>query len=249
MNSLLDRTDLVGRLFFPSDRTSPAPPGAEDRFVDVPGAGLHVRLHPAEAARGAVLLFHGNGENVCDWDEAARTFARHGARLLVVDYRGYGASTGVSTLRRVLDDAHVVLAAVRRWVPLPLVLMGRSLGSAPAWDVAQSAPDLSGVVIDSGFSDVDAFAVRRGLDPATLLPDDRFALDPLPKVAASRAPLLLLHGEVDRAIVIREAEAAAKASTVADTTLVRLPGRGHNDLYLHPDYWRSLGAFLGRVFV
>ena len=250
MNVLLEREDLIGRLFFPSDRKSPTPEGAVEHHVPVDGASLHLRVHQADLARagkGTLLLFHGNGENVCDWDEAARTFARHGVCLAVLDYRGYGASTGVPTFARLLSDAETVLAHVRSSFPGPLGVMGRSLGSAAAW--ALDTTGLASVVIDSGFTEVDAFAVRRGIDPQKLSEHERRVIDPLPRIAASRVPLLLLHGEEDRAIAVREAEAAFDASRSEDKTLCRLPGRGHNDLFLHPDYWRTLAAFLHRTLV
>lgn len=242
---LLDNADLIGRLFFPSDRHTPPPAGARDHFVSVPGADLHLRVHGG--AGPALLLFHGNGENVCDWDEAAPTFARRGVRLCVVDYRGYGLSTGTPTMRNVLDDAPLIHAALTAIIEGPVVVMGRSLGSAPAWELAAQRPDLLGVVIDSGFTDVDAFTRRRGIDPNTLPAEERRVLERLPKITASHQPLLLLHGEGDRAIAITEAEAARTASAATDKTLVRLPGKGHNDLWSHPDYGQSLAAFLARV--
>lgn len=242
---LLSNPDLTGRLFFPSDRTTPPPTGASDYSLEVPGARLHLRMHAG--AGPTLLLLHGNGENVCDWDEAAPSFARRGVRLAVFDYRGYGKSTGVPTMANVFDDAQRVRDALTVIAPGPLVVMGRSLGSAPAWRLAASTPDLAAVVIDSGFTDVDAFSRRRGIDPQTLPADEREALDPIPRIAASHQPLLLLHGEEDRAITIREAEAALAASPAPDKSLVRLPGKGHNDLWSHPDYDRALGAFLSRI--
>jgi len=242
---LLDNPDLIDRLFFPSDRHSPPPAGASDYNLEVPGAHLHLRVHSGSGP--VLLLLHGNGENVCDWDEAAPTFVRRGVRLAVFDYRGYGKSTGIPTMQNVFDDTQRVQAALVVIAPGPLALMGRSLGSAPAWALAEQTPDLLGVVIDSGFTDVDAFARRRGIDPSVLPEGERAALDPLPKIARCQHPLLLLHGEEDRAIAITEAEAALAASNASDKALVRLPGKGHNDLWSHPDYGRSLTAFLARI--
>ena len=242
---LLDNPDLIDRLFFPSDKQSSPPAGASDYHLEVPGARLHLRLH--SGAGPVLLLLHGNGENVCDWDEAAPTFAQRGVRLAVFDYRGYGKSTGIPTMQHVFDDAQRVQAALAVIAPGSIALMGRSLGSAPAWVLAERTPDLLGVVIDSGFTDVDAFARRRGIDPSLLPEGERAALDPIPKIARSQQPLLLLHGEEDRAIAITEAEAALAASGASDKTLVRLPGKGHNDLWSHRDYGQSLASFLARV--
>src|SRR5688500_12337103 len=97
-------------LFFPRAIASEAPAGAHDHFVDVDGAALHLRIHAHASAVATVLFFHGNGEVIADYDHAARSFADAGASLAVVDYRGYGQSTGTPTLRSIILDAHDVLA-------------------------------------------------------------------------------------------------------------------------------------------
>jgi pimeloyl-ACP methyl ester carboxylesterase len=97
---VFDSPEFNARLFFPRPDRGPPPPGARDLFVDVPGARLHLRWHTAATpARAVVLLFHGNGEVVADYDDLADHYAAAGAELVVVDFRGYGASTGVPTLR------------------------------------------------------------------------------------------------------------------------------------------------------
>lgn len=244
--ALLDRTDLIGNLFFPRTDEAPSPANATDYTVAVSGAALHLRIHNGPPGAGIVLMFHGNGEIVSDWNAAASDFAEHGFRLAVVDYRGYGRSTGTPTIRTLLSDANAVLDYVAATFADPLVVMGRSLGSAAAWQAIAHAAQrhrVCGVVIDSGFVSVDAFAQRRGLAPQAIDADARRALDPMPKLATVTCPVLLLHGERDAAIAITEAVAAFEALT-CPKQLVRLAGRGHNDLSWHPDYWAKLGAFL-----
>lgn len=241
--SLLTREDLVGSLFFPQAVRSPPPPDARDLFVDVDGARLHVRIH-GEPWQPLVLFFHGNAETVADYDEVARELTGR-VQLAVTDYRGYGESTGRPTLQRLFDDALAVFDAVRPHAPLAPVVMGRSLGSAAAWHlVEQRGGHLSGVVVDSGFSDLDAFARRRGLAPSALTTEERRVLDPLPKAARCEVPVLLLHGEDDALIPLAEAVRVAKACPASQRSLVTVPGRGHNDVLLDSRWWQALGRFL-----
>ncbi|MBX7195248.1 MAG: lysophospholipase, partial [Sandaracinaceae bacterium] len=200
----------------------------------------HLRVHGASGP--LLLLFHGNGEIVSDWDAAARSLVARGVRFAVLDYRGYGRSGGAPTMGRVLDDAWIVLAYAHALAGSDVIVMGRSLGSAPCWEVA-SAPCVRAVIVDSGFASVDAFARRRGLDPASLTQAERDALDPLPKIGEVTAPTLLLHGEDDAVIAHAEAERAHQALRT-DKHLVTIPGRGHNDLSMHPAYWQALAPFL-----
>jgi fermentation-respiration switch protein FrsA (DUF1100 family) len=203
-------------------------------------------------------------------------------------------------MRRVLEDAWIVLAYAHALAGAPVIVMGRSLGSAPCWEVA-SASSVRAVIVDSGFTSVEAFARRRGVDPASLSREEHAALDPLPKIARVSVPTLLLHGENDTVIAHTEAEQAlaalrdapkartgqtggeavdlgrpaagaaeqtpgaarervrradeqggmggscrlpAAAPKAREAELATIPGRGHNDLSMHPAYWQALAPFL-----
>jgi alpha-beta hydrolase superfamily lysophospholipase len=244
---VFDSPEFNARLFFPRPDRGPPPPGARDLFVDVPGARLHLRWHTAATpARAVVLLFHGNGEVVADYDDLADHYAAAGAELVVVDFRGYGASTGVPTLRAAIADAAPTLAAVRAATRLPVVVMGRSLGSACAAELYRQRPaGVVGVILESGASDLAGLVRRRGLPvPHAFSADDRATFDPLPKLAAGDLPLLVLHGADDELIDPAEARAAHAHAGAAHKQLVFIPDRGHNDLGLAPAYWQALATFL-----
>jgi hypothetical protein len=253
MPRFLDDPALSANVFFPRPDASPPPPGARDVFIPVDGARLHARLHPAQRPAAALLLFHGNGEVVADYDEAASLFERAGARLAVVDYRGYGESSGAPSLGTLLSDARPVVDALAPQLThegrrLPLIVMGRSLGSAAAAELARAAPACgAGFVLESGFSDLLAFARRRGVRLDAVAEEDLQALCPKRKLAACNAPLLVLHGAEDTLIAPAEGVANHEASAARDKRLVLIPGRGHNDLSFHPRYWEELGAFVARV--
>lgn len=250
MTTLLDHPAVAANLFFARPDFSPPPSGARDERIEVaPGVRLHARIHEATGASANLILFHGNGEVVSDYDDAAHHFARAGARLAVVDYRGYGRSEGEPSLRALLADALPVFTGVRAKLgPEPTIVMGRSLGSACAAELARAAPGaLAGIVFESGFSDVGSFAVRRGLARETVREADVDEIGPIGKLAASTVPLLVLHGERDTLIPAAEGRAAYEASAARDKELVIVPGRGHNDVSFHPAYWQALTTFIARV--
>ena len=254
MMSLLDHPALDRTIFFPRPTFAAPPPGARDVMLEVaPGIHLHARIHDAPESAASIVLFHGNGEVVSDYDALAPEFRRAGAALSVIDFRGYGLSEGTPTLRNLVGDARPALGAIlpylaRDGATPPLVVMGRSLGSACAAELSVALPQaIAGIVFESGFSDVTGLARRRGI-PLTSVPDsDLDLLCPLRKLGRSRLPLLVLHGELDTLILPDEGRAVVEASAAADKRLVLIPGRGHNDLSLHPLYWQELAAFIQRV--
>lgn len=245
--SVFDSPEFNERLFFPRGDSTPPPDGAEDDFVEVGGASLHVRYHGVAAGRDrrTLLLFHGNGEVVSDYDDLAGLYAAAGFALAVVDYRGYGQSTGSPSLRQIIADAHVILGAVHVAAGRSIVVMGRSLGSACAADLyAKNLPIIEGVIIESGLADLAGLVRRRGLEPpAQLTDDERATFDPLPKLARGKGPLLVMHGERDTMIAPSEAEAAFAAAGSTKKKLVIVPGRGHNDVSASRTYWDALAAF------
>jgi len=244
--SIFDSDEFNERLFVLRDDASPVPPRAHDRMIDVDGARLHVRLHEVPAGKGTLLLFHGNGEVVADYDRAAAQFARVGVGLAVTDYRGYGQSTGTPSLRTMIADARVVAEAVR-----PQLVMGRSLGGLAAHELyARPVAGLEGVVLESALFDLKGLIRRRGLEPPAAFSDEeRVTFEPATKLASGRLPLLVLHGERDELIAPGEAMSvlATAGSTAGDKALVIVPRRGHNDVSLEDSYWSALAGFIAQV--
>jgi fermentation-respiration switch protein FrsA (DUF1100 family) len=215
-------------------------------MVDVGGARVHVRRYAAPGARCALLLFHGNGEVVADYDDVSELYAKLGIALVAADFRGYGQSDGEPALRHIVEDARVIAA----WMGnSPFVVMGRSLGGVAAHELyARPVAGMVGVVLESALSDLRGLIQRRGIEPpAAFTPDELAAFDPSTKLALGRLPLLVLHGAHDTLIDPREARATLAAAGSADKKLVFVPGRGHNDLSLDEAYWLALAEFVDRI--
>ncbi len=255
MTSVFDLIAFSARLFHPSDHDTFAPPGARDLMLPVdPGTVLHVRIHEHVGATSTVLLFHGNGEVVADFDGFVRWYREAGANLAVAEYRGYGRCDGMPSLRACLHDAVHVLRALQpelRRTGVPLAVMGRSLGSFSALEVAASGePLLDALVIESGIGDLDGFASRRGYDAARdVTEQDREDFCPLRKVRKVVVPTLVLHGAQDDIVDPENARRLYEACGSRDKQLVLVPERGHNDIFLGQPYWPSLAGFLRKLEV
>lgn len=249
MPSLFDAPVFNERLFYPMPDEAPPPAGARDLEVAVPGGRIQVRLFSAPSVACTLLLFPGNGEKPSDYDDMAGRYAEAGARLAVAGYRGYGRSLGEPTLRRALADAEAAFEALAAEVEGPIVVLGRSLGSSCAAQLAARAhPRLAGLVWECGFVDLYALIGRRGMAiPAQLPEPDLADFDPARKLALCPLPLLVFHGTEDSVIDPAEAALALRASGADQKQLVRIQGGGHNDLLGRTEYWRALELFLAGV--
>lgn len=246
MGSLFDSPEFNQSLFFPRPTASAPPHGASDRQIAVDGAVLHLRWHRPLPAALTVLLFHGNGEVVADYDSSAERFADCGANLAVVDYRGYGRSTGTPSLRHALRDAPAVVEDLVRAGATRLIVMGRSLGSASAAEL-YARPDeaVVGFIWESGIVDLFKLVERRGITPPAQMTDADVAdFDACEKLKRGDRPLLILHGSQDTLIDPSEAQRAFEAAGTQQKSQVRIALRGHNDLSFDEAYWNAVRRFV-----
>lgn len=242
VDHLLDRPE-IGRILFHPRREGLHP--TEDaraktvRFTVAEGITLGGRLYPAGQNAPVILYFHGNGEIASDYDDLAPLYGRLGLTLLVVDYRGYGISTGTPLASTLLTDAMSVfeqtpaLLAGHDLTPVRLLVMGRSLGSAPALAVAaQGGAKLSGLVIESGFANTLALVERLGGVLPMGADEARDGAGNLEHIKAVTVPTLVIHGEWDQIIPIREGRQLFETAGATDKRWLPISGAGHNDLMM-----------------
>lgn len=249
---LIDQLGVAHWLFYPRPDTSAPPPGAVDRFVDVPGARLAVRIYEARLHRPAMLLFHGNGEVIADYDALAPAFAGLGISLSVADYRGYGASSGTPTFAPLFGDAHAVWQAWLRWLeelgaPGPRFVYGRSLGGYPALELAAAYADaVAGLILESSAANLGRLIRRFAGEPAGPLADLVRAHDA--RIAAVRAPVLVIHGERDELIPLEAAADLYHRLPSREKEFVIIPRAGHNDILWvgAEQYFSAIARFVGR---
>jgi len=139
-----DNPEIVYRLFFPRREFvgEQNPLNAKNHFVKVEvDIAIGCRFYPAQNEAPNILYFHGNGETVPDYDYVAPFYQKRGLNLFVTDYRGYGMSDGNPSSGSMIRDAHRIFRSFVEFLRNMnftgnLFVMGRSLGSAPAIEVA-----------------------------------------------------------------------------------------------------------------
>lgn len=215
----------------------PAADGARDHLFDVePGVRLRLRLFPGPADAPAILFFHGNGETGRDYDGIADEYRSLPATFAVAEYRGYGPSTGEPSLLTFLPDAHRTLDELKTLLAAEgrsgrVVVMGRSLGSAPAIELAAARPDdVSGLIVESGFARIVPLLELVGVPARRLGITEEHGPRSEAKMASIALPTLILHAEEDEIIPIRDAELLHAASGDPGKVLLRVPRAGHNDI-------------------
>ncbi len=249
--SLLDQPELLRYLFFPRKDFTACPPNAFDLFVPSDGdVSIHCRFYAARSAWPWVLLFHGNGEVVSDYDIITPLYHQKDINLAVAEYRGYGASGGTPAFAHLIKDAHCALKAVKAELDKKgfgegLYLMGRSMGSVCALELAYHHPDkIRGLIIESGFASVTRLIKHLGLPcpHADLAVLEEECLEMAGKISV---PVLIIHGQEDHLVPVQEARDLFACLGTKQKDLVIIPGAGHNDIMLagFERYFNALKRF------
>jgi alpha-beta hydrolase superfamily lysophospholipase len=236
--SRLDQPGIIRFVFYPRPDYSPLPPGASDHAVVVDeGVSVGCRFYPAGQTAPSILYFHGNGEVVYDYDGIAPLYNSEGVNLFVADYRGYGQSGGTPSFSSTVSDSHEVFRYFAGMLETgeyrgPMFIMGRSLGSLSAMELAASGfPEVKGLIIESGFASAARLLGYLGVGIGS--PElDAFDTSSLERIRSITIPLLLIHGEMDQIIPHSQAEVFYQSVGSTDKTLLSVPHAGHNDLML-----------------
>lgn len=253
----MDYTRIERVLFHPRNtRKTEAPAGAVN--IDVPVTAdirLGCRLFTHDNTTPTLIFFHGNGEIVSDYDDIAPYYLKEGLNFLLCDYRGYGWSDGTPRLDSFLADVDAAFVFLRAWLAErdytgPLFVMGRSLGSACAIDIAARHNEvLSGLIIESGFARSLPLLQVLGLDPAAMGMREEDSFNNGEKIAVVTKPTFILHGQYDQLIPLWQAETLQAASGAKQKELQIIPGADHNSLIAVAGtrYFAAIRAFVEKA--
>lgn len=217
--------------------------------LDVPHADGHSEgvLIPASGSAGprpVVVFAHGNGELIDGWPDALAPYRRQGVAVALLEYRGYGRSTGSPSQAALVADflAFVDALAARPEVdPQGVVYHGRSLGGGVVAAASATRPPRA-LIIESSFTSVATLA-REGWRVPRFIVRDPF--DSLTALKRYRGLSLIVHGSRDALIPISHGQ------RLADRPGARLLTRdcGHNDCPRDGVYWRAIRRLLDEAGV
>jgi len=252
----LDRPEVKAALFYPRQDTTALPVGAQDHGIEVEaGVVLGARFFlTADPAAVNLLFFHGNGEVIADYDDVGPQYNAQGINFLAVDYRGYGQSTGAPTVSAMIQDAHRVLHWVLAWLAKEgrtghLVVMGRSLGSVSAIELAATEKAVAGLIVESGIAQTLPLLRTLGLDVQALGIAEADGFGNLEKICQVQKPTYILHAQHDQIIPVVLAEELQSACGARSKEFQMIPGADHNNILTMTGklYFQAIKQFLNRV--
>lgn len=195
-----------------------------------------------ERAKGIVLYFHGNADNLQRWGQYTVDFTNHGYEVLAVEYPGYGKSEGIASEEAVYRSAALAFEwAEQRFAAEKIIIYGRSLGSGPAAWLA-SRHLVQQLILETPFPSIPTLFRMRA--SAALVPFEPAAEFPVATFLQSvTCPVTIFHGTSDWVVPYRVAATLEQYLKPGDR-FITIPNGGHRNLRTFPQYREKLEDLL-----
>ncbi|WP_422361211.1 alpha/beta hydrolase [Reichenbachiella sp.] len=215
----------------------------DEHFFDVEEGvrinGLHFTV---KDPKGIVIYFHGNTRSIKGWSKYARDFTRSDYEVLLIDYRGFGKSTGKRAEKAIYKDSQYVYNRVRSWYPEEkIIIYGRSMGSGFAAKLAsKNRPKM--LILDAPYYSLSHLTSRwLFFLPLSILLKYHIRTDIWIKYV--RCPVYIIHGTKDGLIPYRSSVRLRKEAPLT-TRLIPIHGGKHNNLTSFDEYHNHLDEIL-----
>ena len=247
----MNKKELINSIFYP--RTSGMPKDEKDHLINTSDdkiIGSRFFLHNKNFP--TIIFFHGNAELAQEYDDIANYYKRFDLNFIVVDYQGYGLSTGTPNIDNLHYDANTAFLYIKNYLEKnsyigKIFIMGRSLGSASAFEIInKNANEIDGCIIESGFVTEYPLLNLMNINPE----DIDFSLEDgfmnLEKIKNYKKKLLIIHADLDDIVPISQAELMLLESPSIDKELYRVNGANHNNILMiaREEYFKKIQGFI-----
>ncbi len=201
----------------------------KELFFDVePGVSINGLHFTVDNPLGLILYFHGNSRSIKGWAKYAKDFFRYKYDVVLVDYRGFGKSTGKRSEKDMHKDMQFVYDTLAvQYTEHHIIVYGRSLGSGFAAKIASDNKPRY-LILDAPYFSFTK-VIERFLPFLPMRFLLRFHLRTDKWIRHVNCHTYILHGTKDWLIPISNS-IKLQAINPAKITLIRIEGGGHNNL-------------------
>jgi uncharacterized protein len=192
--------------------------------------------------RGVVLYFHGNKRNISWYAKYIPYFTRHGYQVLMIDYPGYGKSTGKLTERKLYDWAlQVYRIAIKRFAADSIIIYGKSMGTGIAAQLA-STRDCRRLILETPYYDFPS-VVSHYLPIYPVRWMLHYQIPTYQFLQNVRAPVTIFHGTEDWIVRYKNSKRLIPYLKPIDE-MVTIKGGSHNNLFTYSETVKKLDSLL-----
>jgi uncharacterized protein len=196
---------------------------------------------PDSVCKGVVLFFHGNRQNINRYAKYAPAFTKNNYEVWMMDYPGFGKSTGERTEEILYDDALLLYRMARaNFSPDSIIIYGKSIGSGIAAELA-AVRDCKMLMLETPYYSMRSLASHYfPVYPVASIFNYSFPINEyFEKITA---PVIIFHGADDEIIPYKQSEKLVQIKK--ETELVTIEKGKHNTLFEFPLYHQKLDSLL-----
>lgn len=201
-----------------------------------------IEFTTTDAARGVVLYFHGNKKNIGWYAKYAENFTKHGYEVWMIDYPGYGKSTGRFTEKDLYEYALALYQMAKfRFGKDSIIIYGKSMGTGIAAQLA-SAQKCKQLILETPYYSFTSL----GKHYLPIYPVSQMLHFKMPTneyLLNVKAPVTIFQGTGDWIIPYSNAAKLKPLLKSADE-FVTIEKGSHNDLNNFPLFHQKLDSLL-----
>lgn len=219
-------------------------PGMHFTEVTIDGrdAKLSALHFQVENPKGVIFYLHGNAGSLAGWGSVAFPFVKLGYDVFLLDYRGYGKSTGqIESQKQLLEDCSLAFEWVEsRYSSEKIILFGRSIGTGPTVFLA-SQKKVSKVILETPYSSLSDLVKKYfPIIPRFLV---KYKLPTEEWITNVNVPIYIFHGTEDNVIPLEICKKLIQ-SIRGEYEFFIIKGGNHNDLGDFEEYWTQMKKVL-----
>ena len=196
---------------------------------------------PDSLCKGVVLYFHGNRKNINRYAPFATNFTRQQYEVWMIDYPGYGKSTGKRSEQVLYDDALILYKmAIKKCAADSIIIYGKSIGTGIAAQLA-SVRDCKRVILETPYYSIDALA-RHYFFMYPVMPMTKYNFPTYQNFEYIKAPISIFHGTRDEIIPYNQSTRLLMKNSGAE--LITIDKGRHNNLNDFPLFHQKLDSLL-----
>jgi len=201
-----------------------------------------IQFETDKPSRGVVLYFHGNRKNISWYARFAPMFTEMGYEVWMIDYPGYGKSTGEITAETLFDYAsQLYKLAGKKFGADSIIIFGKSIGTGIAAELA-SRVSCKRVILETPYYSLSSVAARFfPIYPMEQM--TRVNIRTWEYFQEIKAPVSILHGTSDIVISYHNASRLKPLMKPSDE-FITIPGGGHSNLRKFPLFEQKIDSLL-----
>ena len=172
-----------------------------------------VFLQTEQKPKATIFLFHGAGGNISYYYPIALRFLKANFQVVMVDFRGYGKSTGIPTHKNIAEDGKIIFDKYSKMKEIkkkPIKIYGLSIGTQIATHLAkENQKKIKGLILEGGmssFGDIAGFYApqyKEFLEKSFVNP---YSSKEDIKNISNKIPKLFVHSTEDNEVPIEQAK-------------------------------------------